>query len=144
MNDFIFLTQPENTLDISTGDYTDIAWDYETDKPLYRNGEPVIVTGMEAVKSWAYRALRTRRYSQVQNSWLYGNDLQELVGQKWQPETKIAEAKRYVEECLLQNPYIKGVSDFTADFSDDTVSIDFVLQTVYGNSEIALDNIQKY
>ncbi len=138
MNDFIFLTQPEDTTVTATGDYTDAAWDYDADKPLYENGEPVVVTGLEAVKSWACRALRTRRYSQVQHSWLYGNDLQELVGQRWQPETKIAEARRYVEECLKQNPYIKGISDFTAEFSDDTVHISFILETEYDNTEIEM------
>ena len=138
MSEFIFLTQPESTTITAQGDYTDVAWDYVADKPIYMNGEPVIVTGLEAVKSWAYRALRTRRYSQVQHSWLYGNDLQELVGQMWQPETKIAEARRYVEECLKQNPYIKGISNFTAEFSDDTVRISFMLETEYGNTEIEM------
>lgn len=143
MSEFIFLTQSESTTTTETGDYTDVAWDYAADKPLYINGEPVIVVGLEAVKSWAYRALRTRRYGQVQHSWLYGNDLQELVGQMWLPETKIAEAKRYVEECLLQNPYINGISGFTAEFSEDTVHINFTLETEYGNEDISLDSIQK-
>ncbi len=140
--DYIFLfpnSRAENLEDPAV--YTDIAWDNASDKPQFRNGEPVIVTGQEAVKSWAYRALKTRRYAQIQNSWDYGNDMYLLIGQPWQKETKIAEAKRYVDECLLQNPYITGISDFTADFYDDTVSICFTLETVYGSSYMSLDSV---
>lgn len=121
--------------------YADVAWDTVNDMPVFRNGEPVIVAGQEAVRSWAYRALKTRRYAQTQNSWDYGNDMYLLIGQPWQKETKIAEAKRYVEECLSQNPYITGISDFTADFYEDTVNISFTLETVYGNSYMSLDSV---
>lgn len=139
MNDFIFLTQPENTLDTATSDYSDVAWDYDADKPIFKNGEPVIVTGIEAVRSWAYRAIRTRRYAQIQNSWDYGNDLHSLIGQPWQAETKIAEAKRYTEECLSPNPYITGIENFNAAFSSDTVNISFTLNTVYGKTALNTD-----
>ena len=140
--DYIFLfpnSDSEETDDSEV--YTDVAWDYIKDMPIYKNGEPVLVTGQEAVKSWAYRALKTRRYAQIQNSWDYGNDMYLLIGQPWQKETKIAEAKRYVEECLSQNPYITSISDFTADFNNDTVDITFTLETVYGDTQITLDDI---
>ena len=42
--------------------YTDVAMDYETGVPRWESGNPVIVTGLEAVKSWAWRAAATARY----------------------------------------------------------------------------------
>lgn len=134
-NDYIFIFPSQSAEEAEDpAVYTDVAWDSSADKPQYLTGEPVIVTGQEAVKSWAYRALKTSRYAQIQNSWDYGSDLYLLIGQPWQKETKIAEAKRYVEECLSQNPYITGISDFAADFKNDTVTIGFTLETVYGKS----------
>lgn len=138
MSEYVFLNPTPDEEAEATAPYTDVAWDYCNDKPIFKNGEPVIATELEAVKSWAYRALKTRRYAQLQNSWDYGNDIYALVGQPWLPETKIAEARRYTEECLLQNPYITGVEDFTADFFDDTVRVAFLMQTRYGATEITV------
>lgn len=140
--DYIFMFPSSSTEDQEDSEvYTDVTWDTVKDMPVFRNGEPVTVSGLEAVKSWAYRALKTRRYAQIQNSWDYGNDIYLLIGQPWQRETKIAEAKRYVKECLSQNPYITGISDFTANFYDDTVNISFTLNTEYGDTQITLDDI---
>lgn len=138
--DYIFMFPSQSAEEkTATAPYTDVAWDFSADKPQYLKGEPVTVTGQEAVRSWAYRALKTKRYAQIQNSWDYGNDLYLLIGQPWQKETKIAEAKRYVEECLSQNPFITGVSDFTADFKEDTVTVSFTLETVYDSFHMSLD-----
>lgn len=41
--------------------YTDVAMDYDAMEPRWESGEPVIVTGLEAVKSWAVRAILTAR-----------------------------------------------------------------------------------
>lgn len=119
--------------------YRDVAWDYTNNKPIFKNGNPVIVEGIEAVKSWAYRALLTRRYLHPQNSHEYGNDIYMLIGQPWLPETKLAEAERYVKECLMCNPYITGISNFKAEFKGSTVYIKFRLNTVYGTSEVNLN-----
>ena len=36
-------------------------WNFTEDKPVFKNGEPVIVTGNEAVKVWIWNALKTER-----------------------------------------------------------------------------------
>ena len=40
----------------------EIAWDYVNNLPVFRRGEPVVVTGKEAVKVWIWKALHTARY----------------------------------------------------------------------------------
>ena len=140
MSDYFFITDTESSINtVDTDDYIDVKWDYKNDKPVYKNGEFVLVSGIEAVKSWAYRALRTRRYSCPCNSWRYGNDTYMLIGQPWHRETKLAEIKRYTQECLSQNPYITSISDFNADFNGDIVHIEFILNTVYGTDEVDID-----
>ena len=39
--------------------YTDVAMDYDRGEPRWESGNPVVVTGLEAVKSWAWRTIAT-------------------------------------------------------------------------------------
>ena len=40
----------------------EVAWDYEHDVPIFRDGAPVVVTEKEALKVWIWRAIRTPRF----------------------------------------------------------------------------------
>ena len=91
-------------------EYRDIAWDYAANMPRFSaNGEPEIVSGLEAVKSWAWRALHTERFLNDIYSWNYGCEIMTLAGQQWIREVKEAEAVRYVRECLIQHSDISGI-----------------------------------
>ena len=48
-------TDPEYPL------YRDVKWDLRENKPIFKNGAPVIVEGQEAVLGWVLRALCTER-----------------------------------------------------------------------------------
>ena len=87
----------------------DVRMDYEAGRPVWESGNPVCVTGLEAVKGWAWRALATARYRYSHFSWSYGCELENLIGQPYQAETKKSEAERYVKEALLVSPYIREV-----------------------------------
>lgn len=89
--------------------YRDVRMDYEAGRPVWESGNPVFVTGLEAVKGWAWRALATARYRYSHFSWSYGCELENLIGQPYQAETKKSEAERYVKEALLVSPYIREV-----------------------------------
>lgn len=112
--------------------YRDIRWDYDRNQPVWRNGNPVWVTGGEAVKSWAARTLYTVRCSSDVFSTDYGCDLMTLVGQPYTETVRQSEAVRLIRECLTINPYIKDVQQISVEFSGDTLSISCVMQTVYG------------
>lgn len=113
--------------------YTDVKWDMDADRPVFNNGKPIMVSGLLAVISWAFRALGTVRYEKKAYSANYGNETKNLLGKQWSRETRTAEAKRYVEEALRPNPYISGISDFKAAYDDGCFTIEFMLETVYGN-----------
>ena len=55
---FLVVTCEEETT-IEEEIYTDIAWDFNNNIPILEDGDFVIVEGLEAVKSWAFRALQT-------------------------------------------------------------------------------------
>ena len=119
--------------------FKDIKFDYEKKVPVFENGKPVFVEGVEAIKSWAYRALMTQRYIYKIYSRSVGNEMLRLVGKPFSQAVKESEAKRYIEECLFQNPYITSVSDFSLSFIDDNLTSTFKINTIYGEGEISLN-----
>ena len=112
--------------------YQEVAWDYKSNRPVWRGGSPIIVIGAQAVLSWAYRALQTPRYRYAVYTWNYGNECESLIGTSFSEELKQAEAARYVKECLLANPYISDVKSVSVSFSDQTLAISCTLETPYG------------
>ena len=56
--------------------YTDVRMDYDAGVPVWSGGEPVLVSGLEAVKGWAWRAVDTARYRFSHFSWSYGCELE--------------------------------------------------------------------
>lgn len=111
--------------------YRDIAWDFEADKPVFRDGKAVIVEGSEAVKVWAYHALRVARYRCPYESFGYGCELERLRGQSYQAETKQAEATRYIKEALLASPYITEVSVSNIAISGSTLHFQVKYTDIY-------------
>ena len=114
----------------------EVAWDYENDVPVYRRGEPVTVTGKEAVKVWIWNAIHTERYRYMIYSGAYGSEFHSLIGKAYTPNLKTAEAPRYLRECLLVNPYITAVNNITVEFADARLTVQGAAETVYGEVPI--------
>lgn len=112
--------------------YKETAWDFQQEKPLFRQGNPVIVTGKEAVKVWIWKALKTQRTRYEIYTWDFGSDLETLIGQNYISETKQAEAARYVREALEINPYITYITKISVSFSRGDLKIEANVKTVYG------------
>ena len=98
--------------------------------------EPVLVSGLEAVKGWAWRAVDTARYRFSHFSWAYGCELEALTGQPYQADTKRSEAERYVKEALLVSPYIREARVSDAWFEGSTLRMTVEISTVYGRERI--------
>lgn len=116
--------------------YKEIAWDFQRNIPIMTNGNFKIVTGNEAIKTWCYKALVTKRFREQIYSWNYGSEFEKLIGSQYTPSLAKAECVRYVEECLLINPYIKGISEIEVSFYEGKLDIYCKIETVYGNSEV--------
>lgn len=114
----------------------EVAWDFVNDRPIYRRGEPVPVTGKEAVKVWIWNALHTERYRYEIYSWAYGSEFHSLTGQAYTENLKTAEAPRYLRECLLVNPYITAVSNITVEFEGSRLTVSGTAETIYGEVPI--------
>lgn len=110
----------------------EVAWDFEKNTPIWRRGEPVIVTGKEAVKVWIFKALMTPRFKYEIYTWAYGSEFESLIGQAYTPTLKEAEAPRYLRECILVNPYVRSVTNITVDFSGSRLTVSGNANTIYG------------
>lgn len=115
----------------------EVAWDYEKDCPVWAGGEPVYVTGAEAVLVWAWNAVHTGRGEHCPFTWDYGQDLAELIGQPYSDGIRQSEAARRVREALEVNPYIEGVDQIGVSFQGTTLKLTCRIKTIYG--EVALD-----
>ena len=94
------------------------------------------VTGLEAIKVWAWNALKTQRYMYEQNTWNYGSELEDLIGRSSMPMEYIeSEAKRMCAECLMQNRFIEGIRDFRCSLEESTLICSFTIITTFGEVE---------
>ena len=118
--------------------YKEVAWDFKSNTPIIQNGDFKIVKGNEAIKVWIYKALLTPRYSYSIYSWDYGSELFDLIGKAYTPSLTKEEAKRYIKEALLINPYILEVDVLDTTFKNDLLSADIKITTIYGESEVVI------
>ena len=118
--------------------YKEVAWDFEKDTPIIQNGDFKIVEGNNAIKVWVYKALLTPRYNYSIYSWNYGSELMDLIGKAYTPSLTKEEAKRYIKEALLINPYILEVIVVDTSFNNGLLSADIKIVTIYGESEVTI------
>ncbi|HBF4836992.1 TPA: DUF2634 domain-containing protein [Clostridioides difficile] len=116
--------------------FREVAWNFEKDEPILENGDFKIVEGNEAIKVWVYKCIKTNRYEHEIYSWKYGTELSELIGQKYSKGLTESEASRYIKEALLVNPYVLDVNISNTRFIDDLLSVDIVINTIYGEVEV--------
>lgn len=117
--------------------YREVDWDFKTNKPVWRGGNPVFVTGARAVLVWAWNALHTLRFDHDVFSTDYGLDGYALLGQAYSEEVRESEAIRIVKETLQVNPYITSVSQVSVSFEGSVLHLSFKLTTIYG--EVTID-----
>ena len=135
---FISNNVDEVKVDSSLPLYREVAWDFEKDMPIVENGDFKLIEGNEAIKVWAYKALLTPRYNHSIYSWDYGSELMDLVGKAYTSSLTKEEAKRYIKEALLINPYILEVIVIDTSFDNGVLSADIKIVTIYGESEVTI------
>lgn len=118
--------------------YREVDWDFQTNKPIWRGGNPVFVTGARAVLVWAWNALHTLRFDHDVFSTDYGFDGSVLLGRSYSEGVRQSEAIRVVRETLQINPYITNVSQVSVSFEGSVLHLSFKLTTIYG--EVTIDD----
>ena len=106
-------------------------FDFTTGDFIVRDGKIIECDGIDAIKVWIEKILRTEKgrypiYSDTE----YGCHLEDLIiGNSYTAEFIEAELKREIEDALKQNPRITSVTDFkiTRNKNAITVNLEVVL-----------------
>ena len=114
--------------------FKEIAIDFNTGEPILQNGEVIILEKTEALKVWVWKTLKTERNRYLVYSEDYGNDLIENIGQIYDKTTKDALMINEIKTCLLVNPYITTVYNFSIEGGRSPI-ISFNVDTIYGTVE---------
>ena len=110
-------------------------FDFEAGEFVIENGKPVEVTGIEALKVWIDKVLRTpiNKYSIYIKKDEYGiEDLKELITSDLPYPFIKAEIERLIKETLLKNTAIKSVQNFGFERNRRLLTVSFDCYTIYG------------
>lgn len=113
------------------------AWDFEKNDFKLKDGKFQIVEGIEAIKIWIWKALKTSKAIYPIYSEDYGQEFEGLIGKGISKSLAESEAERLTLECLKENEHILGITNFKADKSKDVLSITFTAITDCG--EVMID-----
>ncbi len=87
----------------------EIGWDFEKDKPLFKDNNFIVVEGIEALKVWIYKTIKTTRFKYLIYSNAYGTSIKSFIGKVFTERVK-NDFKKEIIEALLINNYIESVS----------------------------------
>ncbi len=93
------------------------------------------IDGLEAIKQAVYLALQTERYQYLIYSFNYGQEFRKLVGKD--PLYVQSEMKRMVQEALLQDDRITGITNLSATVNGDSILVEFTVQSEYGSFAVS-------
>lgn len=109
-------------------------FDFKAGEFRMKNGNPVVLTGIDALKLWIQKCIRTQlnRHS-IYKGKQYGANIEDLViGKSYNFDFAESELRREIETALLQNEDIQSMSSFSVKKTGSTLDISFTLITVYG------------
>ena len=117
--------------------FREAAWNVKDNRPIWRGGEPVYVTGASAVLVWCWNTLHTLRGRHDLYTNGFGLGIKALTGKAYTELVRQSEAIRYVREALLVCPYVTAVEAVEIGLEGSTLSITCRVQTIYG--EVTVD-----
>lgn len=134
MAGFEIFTDPTALTERELENFKEIAIDFETGEPIIKGDEIVVLEGKEALKVWIWKVLKTERNRYKIYSENYGNDLKENIGLVYDETTRRAIIQNEIIECLMVNPYITSVNDFTVELDEERRHpvFNFTVSTIYG------------
>ena len=113
-------------------------FDFDTGEFVVRDGKLVECDGLEAIKIWIEKILRTEKGRfKIYDDTEYGAKLEDLIiGNSYSVAFIESELKREIEDALLQNPQIRSVTNIqiTRDINTLTVDLEVKLGDEGGNS----------
>jgi hypothetical protein len=92
-----------------------------------------LADGLDAVRQAAMKILGTERFEHLIYSGNYGVELQKMNRDR---RFLSSELKRRIQEALLQDDRIRSVGEIRITYADDSATVDFSIQSVYGDVQL--------
>lgn len=113
-------------------------FDFEKGDFMRMDGKLVEVTGVEALKVWIHKTLRTEKFRfKVYEGTEHGVTLEDLLGSNLPQPFIEAEIKREVTESLTAHPFINSIENWQFTRIGSRMVINFTAVTVYGEGEVS-------
>ena len=110
----------------------DYAIDLDTGEIILNElGQATIVSDIDAVIAQAYRKIHTDKGRYIIYSSNYGSEFKKLIGKgKSYGDTY---AYQMLVDCLVDNKYVIGISDFYTTLEESKYNINFTMNSIYGD-----------
>lgn len=138
MADLLYPTIPVPTaITASTKPITygkELAFDFAAGEFIMEDGRPKVVEGIEALKVWIEKTIRTARYQFPIYTFQYGCELEEIIGKDIPRAVLESEIRRVIREALIYDNRISDVRDFKFDRGGNWLKVEFSVITFDNNS----------
>ena len=115
----------------SSGDFgSEISWDFETNQPLVIDGEIQVVEGVDALRVWIEKALRTERYKWPVYTWSYGAEIERVLETGMTGAALNQSLKQSIVDALIYHPQISQVAGFDFEAKGDLLNVTFEVKTI--------------
>ncbi|MBB6217502.1 hypothetical protein HNQ80_003623 [Anaerosolibacter carboniphilus] len=102
---------------------------------LLKDGRLIRVDGMEALKIWIIKVLKTEKSKyKIYDDTDYGAGLEDLMGQTLPIDFVESELKREIKSALEKHPRIKSISNLQTTRDGARVIVEFTVNLVEGNT----------
>ena len=106
----------------------EVAFDFAVGDFVMENGRPKVVEGVEALKVWIEKTIRTARYRFPIYNFQYGCELDDVIGLDLPRAVLKSEVQRVIREALIDDR-INDVRDFIFDRGKDWLKVEFTVIT---------------
>ncbi|BBI32493.1 hypothetical protein KCTCHS21_18920 [Cohnella abietis] len=113
-------------------------WDFDVGDFRTRDGRIVELEGLEYLKVWIQKAIRTVRDTLIYDGEDYGSEHTSLIGRNFNKSFAQSEYERMIREALVENDAISGVENFAFGQAGSRLEISFDVRSIYGDMREAV------
>ena len=110
----------------------ELAFDFGASQLILEDGNPKAVSGIEALKIWIEKAIRTARYRWPIYSFQYGSELEDIFGSSTPSAAVDSEIERVIRDALIYDNRIQDVNSFIFEADGDLLKVTFTVTTAQG------------
>jgi hypothetical protein len=116
-----------------------LSYNFETGEFNMKDGKVIELTGLEGLKMWVQKVLRTEKhkfkiYTGTDSTYAYGISLLEYLNSDLPYDFIKAEIQREITETLLNNKAISSITDFSFERVNDILNVSFTINSTYGTT----------